>query len=175
MAAAEKKAFRRAGHRSKARHTRFTILDLFLIVILILAILGIGFRTTIAGFFAKAEPGVEVSVGFKAEGLTVEQVEKLKKEDVLFFDDEEFGRLSGFASEAQKTVIKHTDEKGNVSFETVEDSKHFVVRGTLLLQGHYSEEGLTVRDGLSLHVGKTFNIYTSSYSLIVTITEIPRK
>ncbi len=175
MAAAEKKAFRRAGHRIRARHTRFTILDFFIIVILILSILGIGFRTTIAGFFADAEPGVDVSVGFKAEGLTAEQVEKLKKEDVLFFDDGEFGSLADFASEAQKTVIKYTNEEGKISFETVEDPNHFVVRGTILLQGHYSEEGLTVREGLSLYVGKTFNIYTSSYSLIVTITEIPRK
>ena len=176
MAETEKRIWKKKPEReTKPRRTRFTVLDFFLVIVVLLAVLGIGFRSAIAELFVGAEPGEEVAVRFKVEKLTRDEAEGLRKNDALFLDGEEIGQLSDFAMESQKTVIKETDETGSILFVTVADPNLYTVRGTMILLGHYGEEGLTVGEGESLYVGKILNIYTSSYSLTVTITEIPRK
>lgn len=161
------------GSRVKKRH--FTVLDFGLIVILVLAVLGIGFRTVIADWIMKSAPTETVSVSFKAEGISAEQLSHMKTGHVLSHDGSELGKLSSFSFDKSKAVIEEKDADGKVIFTTVEDGESITVTGTLDVIGRYTDRGFVCQDDLNLYVGKILNIQTNSYSITVVITEIPRK
>lgn len=165
----------RRKKEKKLRKSRFTVLDFFILIVLVLCVVGIGFRSTIAELLTEAEPGQEVSIAVQIDNLTAEQVNGMRGNDTFYLDGEEFGRLAQFTHEAQKKVDVGIDEDGKAVFVEVTDPLLYTVKATITVMGHYSEEGLTLGGNISLLVGKTFKIDTSSYSVTVTITEIPRK
>lgn len=165
----------RRKNEKKERTTRFTVLDFFFLVILLLCILGIGFRSTIADFLTEAEPVQEVTISVRMDGLTAEQVNCMRTNDAFTLNGEAFGHLTSFFSEAQKKVEADIDENGEAVFVEVVDPNLFSVNGTITVKGYYAKEGLFVGENTGLCVGKTLKIDASSYSVTVTITEIPRK
>ncbi len=159
----------------RTKKKRFTVLDFGFVVILLLAIIGIGFRTVIADWIVKTAPQEMVTVSFKAENLSFEVASKLKENDVLLMDGAPFATLLSFTAEKSRINIEQKDENGVASFVEVEDPNSFTVVGVLAVNGHYTDEGFVCRDDMNLHVGKMLSISAPTYSITVKITEIPRK
>ena len=160
------------GNKGKRR---FTVLDFALVVVLLLSVLGIGFRTVIADWIVRSAPKETISVSFKAEGITKDQLAQLKENDAFSVNGEAFGVLLSFSSQKSTKVIEQKDENGNVSFVTAEDQNALDVLGEVEVSGHYTDSGFVCQDDMNLYVGKILNIHASSYSITVIITEIPRK
>lgn len=159
----------------KKSKKRFTVLDFFLVVIVVLCILGIGFRDVIADAITQAEPTEKVRISFFADGLTENELAKLGESQRFQMDGEDFGLLVDYSSEPSKVSVEKLDDEGNIYYETVTESGYYSVSGTLLVDIRYAEGGPVSAENVSLYVGKILNIYSSSLSITVTITEIPRK
>ncbi len=160
-------------NRVKKRH--FTALDFGLIVVLLLSILGIGFRTVIADWIMKSTPEETVTILFKAEGVTAEQLSRMQKDRVLTLNGKAFGKLQSFTSQNGKIVVEQKNEEGVVEFITVEDQNSYTVSGVIDISGRYTDQGFVCQENTNLYVGKILNINSNSYTITVLITEIPRK
>lgn len=159
----------------KAEHKRFSALDFGFIVLIVLIVLGVGFRTVIANWIVRSAPEEAVMVSFKAEGITKEQLEQIKVSDTYTLSEKPFATLKSFTFTPYETKIEQKNEKGEVSFVTAEDPNRFTVYGAVEVSGNYTESGFVCLDDVNLYVGKILNIEASSYSITVIITEIPRK
>ena len=153
----------------------FSALDFGLLVVIILVVLGVGFRVMIANWIVRSAPEETVKISFKAEGITPEQLAQMKTSDVFTCEDEAFAVLGTFRSEKAKKTVEKKESDGSVSFVLAEDSLHNTVYGTLEVKGYYTDSGFVCQDDLNLYVGKILNIDSLSYSITVIITEIPRK
>jgi len=160
---------------SRVKKKHFTALDFGLIVILLLAIVGIGFRTAIADWIMKSAPEETVNVIFKAEGVTAEQLAHMQKDRTLTLNGEAFGKLQSFTSQNGKTVVEQDNGDGTVEFVTVEDKNSYTVSGVMEVSGRYTDRGFVCQENTNLYVGKILNINSNSYTITVLITEIPRK
>ena len=138
----------------------FTALDFFFVVVLILCVLGIGFRGTIAEFFLAVEPTQEVKISFKtnADNLTENEVSEMKEGKEFFFDDKNRNSFG---------VVEQVEIKRELM--------GYSVSGTIVMNARYTDSGLVSKDNLSVRVGETFNICSGNYTVCVQITEIPRK
>ena len=159
----------------RVKKRRFTVLDFGLIVVILLSILGIGFRTLIADWILKSVYEESVTVRFKAESVTSEQLSHMSAGHALTFNGAAFGTLKSLTSQNATSVVENKNEDGTVSFVTVEDKNSFTVYGEIELTGRYTDKGLVCQENTNLYVGKILNIQSSSYSVTVIITEIPRK
>ena len=145
---------------AKNQKTRFTVLDFFFIIVILLCVLGIGFRGTIAEFFLKAEPTQNVEISFKtnSDSLTENEVNGIEMGKEFFFDDkthQTFGVVS--------------------QVELNPELMGFSATGKMTVHARYTDSGLVTKDNRSLRVGETFNICSGNYTVCVQITEIPRK
>lgn len=160
---------------SGVKKKHFTALDFGLIVILLLSIVGIGFRTAIAEWIMKSAPAETVTVVFKAEGVTAEQLTHMEKDRALKLNGVAFGNLKSFTSEKGKTVVEQKNGDGTSEFVTVEDQNSYTVSGVAEVSGRYTDRGFVCQENTNLYVGKILNINSNSYTITVLITEIPRK
>ena len=145
---------------TNTKKRKFTALDFFFVVVLLLCVVGIGFRGTIAEFFLRAEPTEKVRISFKtsADNLTLTEVSKFdsKKGTEFFFDDKKHDSFG---------VLEQVEKK--------EELMGYSVKGAIVMDARYS--GLVSKDNRSVRVGETFNICAGNYTVCVQITEIPRK
>ena len=143
---------------SKKSKTRFTSLDFFFVVVVLLCVVGIGFRGTIAEFFMKAEPTEKVEISFKAEGLRENEVVGITRGEEFFLDEHNEKRL-GVVNEIESFL----------------ELDRYTVKGSLTVDGRYTDTGLVTADNHPLYVNKILNIYSGTHAVTVQITEIPRK
>lgn len=154
---------------------RFTALDLAVIVVVLLCIVGIGFRSAIADLILTNVPKETITVTVKADNLTSDTLALLKAEDELYLANEKIGVLTSFSYQNATRVTEQKSADGAVSFVTVEDPAAYTVFAEVTLSGHYGDSGFVILDTENLYVGKILNISTSLYQITVIITEIPRK
>jgi len=159
----------------KYRGKRFTAIDFTVIIVVLLAIVGIGFRGMIADLIVRGTPDETVSVSVKIDNVTSEQLSLMKTGDSLYLDGVLLATLSEFSYKSGTRIIEQTDASGTVSFVEVEDPKSYTVFAEMQFTGNYTENGFVCLDHVNLYVGKILNITSSSYSITVIITEIPRK
>ena len=172
----EGKTPRKKSGVEKAKKVSFTVLDLLVFVVIVLCVLGIGFRNTIAELFVSAEPSQNVEIGFKTVAIEKGGGEQLTVGATLLLpDDETLGVVSSIVRETAKTAVSSVDGNGSLVWTEVDDSQHDILRGTVTVNARYGDSGLKTVDGYDLYVGKIINIHTASYTVTVTITEIPRK
>lgn len=160
---------------SRVQKKHFTALDFGLLVIVLLAIVGIGFRTAIADWIMQSAPDEKVSVTFKADGVTAEQLAHMETDRSLTLNEQIFGELQSFTSQNSKTVVEQKNEDGTVEFVSVEDQNRYTVYGVIDVSGRYTDNGFVCQENTNLYVGKILNIHSNSYTITVLITEIPRK
>ena len=151
---------RKKKKERQAQKRKFTALDFFFIVVLLLCVLGIGFRGTIAEFFLKAEPTQKVTISFKtnADNLTQNEIDEFKVGKQFFFDEKNRHSFG---------VVERIDVK--------EEHMAYSLSGTISMDARYTDSGLVSKDNRSIRVGETFNICSGNYTVCVQITEIPRK
>ena len=154
---------------------RFPALDFALIVIVLLCIVGIGFRGAIADLIIQSAPEETVVVRVKIDMLSQERLALMKEGDTLYLGTAVWGTLGAFSYENAKRVIEQTDENGNAVFATVEDTMHYTVTAEVAIRGNFSESGFVCLENENMYVGKILNISATSYAITVIITEIPRK
>lgn len=147
---------KKEAERMNAKKRKFTVLDFFFVVVLLLCVLGIGFRGTIAEFFLRAEPTEKVRVSFKtySDNLTENELLIIQKGKVFFFDDKSRS-IFGLVEEVE-----------------INDSS---VTGTIVMDARYTDSGLVSKDNRPVRVGETFNICEGNNKVCVQITEIPRE
>lgn len=161
------------AHHGKRRH--FTVLDLGIIIILVLSVLGIGFRSMIADWIMKSTPEEKVIISFQAEGVTAEQLSCMDRDRALSLSGQSFGILQSYESTVGKIVVEQKKSDGTVEFVTVDDPNSFTVTGTVEVDGRYTDGGFVCQENVNLYVGKVLKIDSASYTITVLITEIPRK
>lgn len=146
---------------NKNKDYRFTALDFFFIVVVLLCVVGIGFRGTIAEFFLKAEPTQTITIHFKTntDNLKEEEVAGIQEGTEFFFDGKNRHSFG---------VVTQVEKK-----EEHED--RYSARGTIAVKARYTDSGLVLKDNHSVRVGETFNIYSGNYTVCVQITKIPEK
>ncbi|MBR6769492.1 MAG: hypothetical protein IKM34_08415 [Clostridia bacterium] len=146
--------------KANTQKRKFTALDFFFVVVLLLCVLGIGFRGTIAEFFLRAEPTERVRISFKtdADNLNENEVLEIEKGKEFFFDDKKHHSFG---------VVEKVEVK--------EELKGYSAIGTIVMDARYTDSGLVSKDNRSVRVGETFNICAGNYTVCVQITEIPRK
>ncbi len=171
---AKKSTLSKSQKKGKIRKARLTALDFFIVIILLVCVLGVVFRASVASLLNNGVDTVDITVSFKAEGLTEAEALAVKKGDTFYLDGELLGNLTSVELENDTKLVEMTDDVGKTTFVSVNDPEKYVVKGTLTVTASESDRGYIV-GGKAVSVGKILNISSSSYSFAVTITEIPQK
>ena len=156
------------------RRARLNSVDVFVLVVLLLCVLGIGLRETIADVIIKDDPYTPVEISLYAEDLTPGELAQIKIGNEYTVDGIRLGEVLDMHSEYAKRVVESVDGDGNVILTEVVDREHYSSTILVKVDGRYTENGLFIHENFDLYVGKILKIDASSYSLTVTITEIPR-
>lgn len=158
----------------RAKKPKVTALDFMILLLIVLCVVGIIFRSVIANFFIRSVPTENIEISFMAENLTQDEVALVKEGDALYLDEEIFGEITGLSASSSKNVVLSSDDSGNPVFTEAVDPERYTINGSISVSGRYNGEGFASEDNVQLHVGKILNIYASSYNLTVIITEIPQ-
>lgn len=159
----------------RSKKLRFTVLDFFLLVVVLLCAVGIIFRAAIAEFFTGSAATDPITLSFKIEGLDKKAYDSFAREFPVALEGELLGQITSHSAETYVVTMESEDGNGHVVYVQGGDPEHVTVRGKLTVNGRYTENGIMVGEDCLLNVGKILKVSASTLSLTVIITEIPRK
>jgi len=163
-----------------ARSKSFTVLDAFLILLAVLAVVGVWQRKNLQEMFSSSEAFEPYAVSFEVSGLRSTTVETLGEGTVLY--DAESGNKIGVlpsavAASAAKAYLERVDESGKV--QTVkavypQDAHDYRldVSGVLRCEGLMSDNGFLLGGNTYLTVGQEIAVMTEHADLTIRITAI---
>jgi hypothetical protein len=153
----------------KIKGTRFNIIDLVIVIVVIACIVGTVFRSAILEKLSFAASRDEIRISFCAENLTEEQCGAIKKGEKLYFGKELFGEILSLTSSSQ-TVLAYDEEIG--SFKSAVDDKLFVLTGELTVKGKNTDHGFFFGSSTHIGVGKMLNLEGEKCDISILITKI---
>ena len=112
--------------------TRFNMIDLIIVLIIIACIIGTVFRGTILDRLSFSSSADRVKVSFTAENLTYEDVSALRISDTLYLSEKSFGTLTSMSYVKQTVVVPSQDR---LSFTEALDPTHYTLTGEIEISG----------------------------------------
>ena len=149
--------------------TRFNMIDLLIVLIIIACIIGTVFRGAILDRLSFSSSADSVMVSFTAENLTKEDISTLKVGDKLSLSDKSFGVLRSVAYEKQTVVIPSDDR---LSFIEALDPEHYTMTGEIEINGKNTDKGFFFDSDIHIGVGKMLNLESSKCAISIVITKI---
>ena len=154
----------------KEKKTRFNLVDLIIIAVVIACIIATVFRGAIIDKLRFATSADTVEISFCAENLTEQDLVFIAVGDELSLDRESFGTVKDYkVKERQSVVVPSQDGTG---FEIATDSSRYTVTGTLEIKGQNTDEGFFFGKDTHIGVGKVLNLEGKNYNISIVITKI---
>ena len=149
--------------------TRFNMIDIIIVLIIIACIIGTVFRGAILDRLSFSSSADSVKVSFTAENLTKEDITALKVGDEFSLSDKSFGVLKSVSDEKQTIVIPSEDK---LSFTTALDPEHYTLNGEIEISGKNTDKGFFFDSDIHIGVGKVLNLESSNCAISIVITKI---
>ncbi len=164
----------------KERKTRFNLIDLVIVIVVIACVIGTVFRAAILEKLSFASNNDTVVITFCAENLTAEELAFINRGDEFSLDGETFGIMGDYKSPNQDVIVLKTEHKleennrikTEVRFDTATDSNLFRLEGTMEIKGHNTESGFFFGSDTHIAVGKVLNLDGEKCSISIVITKI---
>ncbi len=149
--------------------TRFNMIDLIIVLIIIACIIGTVFRGTILDRLSFSSSADRVKVSFTAENLTYEDVSALRVSDTLYLSEKSFGTLTSMSYVKQTVVVPSQDR---LSFTEALDPTHYTLTGEIEISGKNTDKGFFFDSDIHIGVGKVLNLKSSNCAISIVITKI---
>ena len=149
--------------------TRFNMIDLIIVMIIIACILATVFRGTILDKLSFSSSVDRVRVSFVADNLTYDDVSALSVNDNLFLSEKSFGKLTSVSHVNQTTVVP---SQNGLSFTEAVDPTHYTVNGEIEISGKNTDKGFFFDSDVHIGVGKVLNLESSNCAISIVITKI---
>ena len=149
--------------------TRFNMIDLIIVLIIIACIIGTVFRGTILDRLSFSSSADRVKVSFTAENLTYEDVSALRVSDTLYLSEKSFGTLTSMSYVKQTVVVPSQDR---LSFTEALDPTHYTLTGEIEISGKNTDKGFFFDSDIHIGVGKVLNLESSNCAISIVITKI---
>ena len=95
---------------------RFNLVDFFIIISVLLAVLMIVFRGTVADFVGNVVYTDEATVSFTVKGVSKGDLEMIKKDDTVYYDEKTLGKIVQSDGLIQMLVEVSDDLKEHIFF-----------------------------------------------------------
>lgn len=167
----------RGGGKSTVR--RGNVLDLFILLLLVASIIGIGYRYYTKTHPARADMLTDAEISFEIKSAVFTLPSYVKAGDVLYFEDGTvFGTVMDNSTEEENTAlyvtpatVLTTDENGNYIRITYPDSSRVDCMGKLRCTGVFEEDGAFLLDGTRYITGGTaLTVHTETASFVLNVT-----
>jgi len=89
--------------------TRFNMIDIIIIMVIIACIIGTVFRSAILDRLNFASSRDSARISFCAENLTAEELAAIKAGDIFTLSEKDFGVLKSLSSTTQTVIVKSED------------------------------------------------------------------
>ena len=166
----------------KKNSPRFNVLDALIIILVILVVVGIYFRYNIIDILNSAKNNEAYAISYTVKNIRYTTNNYVHVGDKLYFADsgDSFGALLNCEPNNQEPWNKSpasqhfTISSGDVveAFYPNDESR-IDVKGRLLCEGHYSEDGGFLLDGNTyIAPGQTINVRTELVSFVINVTAI---
>ena len=149
--------------------TRFNMIDLIIVLIIIACIIGTVFRGTILDRLSFSSSADSVKVSFTAENLTYEDISVLNTNDTLYLSEKSFGTLTSMSYVKQTIVVPSQDQ---LSFTEALDPTHYTLTGEIEVSGKNTDKGFFFDSDIHIGVGKVLNLESSKCAISIVITKI---
>ncbi len=171
----------------KEKKTRFNLIDLIIIIVVIACIITTVFRAAILEKLSFASNNDTVLISFCAENLTADELAFINIGDEFRLDGETFGVMMGYDAPNQDVVILKTQTlkdgesddtadsgafKTEVKFETATEADLYRLEGTMEVKGKNTENGFFFGSDTHIGVGKVLNLDGEKCNISIVITKI---
>lgn len=150
---------------------RFNLVDFFIIISVLLAVLMIVFRGTVADFVGNVVYTDEATVSFTVKGVSKGDLEMIKKDDTVYYDEKTLGKVLS-VEYVNSTVNVIDDSSGTPVYKQAVDYESYDLKITVSTVGAFFEDGFYFDGQIYLGVGKNLELYTDNYSCFAIITAI---
>lgn len=162
---------------------RGNVLDVVILLLLLAAIVSIGYRYYLANEAADADELDDYEITFRAENVLPGVVDALRAGDVIYLSDGEAMGTLGLAdgaqgnapvvTEAAETLVR--DAQGNYVSVTLPDASYLDVQGIVKCQGVKDENGTLLLGGdRSVTPGQKLTVHTEKATLVLTVMSIAK-
>lgn len=166
---------------------RFNILDAVILLLIILCVVGLGFRYTITESLGLGDELQSYRIRFELNEARHTLPSQLSKGDSLYTADGTFvGTLMGVAEYSNENILTagnqtllvspaeiYVNDSGNIVSVSYPEGSLIDADGAFSCSGGYSDDGYFLLGGEKyLAVGQTLTLYTDTVKLTLTVTEI---
>ena len=164
-----------SAKRKRVTGRRFNVIDLFLILLVILCILGVYFRSQISEWIGVEKNLEEYSIGFKVSEVRYTSSKYLQSGSAVYFDGGNvmIGTVDGNCTVLPAEVYIDGPEGIPVKVNYPKDT-YVDISGRIKCQGIQKENGFYLDGTYSLAPGSTVNVRTEMLNFSMTITEISK-
>ncbi len=149
--------------------TRFNVIDLIIVLIIIACIIGTVFRGAILDRLSFSSSADSVKVSFSAENLTYDDISALKVNDTFYLLEKNFGTLTSM-SYVKQTIVTPSNDR--LSFTETIDPEHYTLTGEIEISGKNTDKGFFFDSDIHIGVGKVLNLESSNCAISIVITKI---
>lgn len=163
------------------RNSRFNIIDVFIIVLIVAIILGVYFRFNVVEYFDNMGDEKEYVISFSVKDIRATTPEFIKVGDSFYLEDGElFGKLLSESAESVAALnitpaLKHfTDSDGKiVSAYYPNNQTRIDAKGRISCYGYYNDQSGFCLEGTNYFApGQTVSLHSELVSLNITIISI---
>lgn len=159
-----------ATNTVKEKKTRFNLIDLVIIIVVIACIIGTVFRAAIIEKLSFVANNDTAYVTFYAENLTAEDVASISVGDEFSLNGKSFGVIEKSPeSNSQSVVVPSQDGSG---FYCANDDKLYTVKGEMKIRGDSTENGFFFGSDTHIGVGKVLSLEGKKCNISIVITKI---
>ena len=152
---------------------KFNIIDVIIIVLVILCIVGIYFRSRITEWVGIDKQLVEYRLSFKVSEIKYTSSEYLSTGEKIYLDnpDLELGTIDGNCTVLPAEVYLEKNDGTLIRVDYPKDS--FVdISGSLKCMGTEREDGFYLAGSISISPGMKLKVHTEMLDFTITITDI---
>ncbi len=162
------------NHKENQSHKgRFNALDAFIILLVILCVVGIYFRSNIASWINGDKELSEYQVSFKVTCIKSTSGKYLTPGGVVYMSNGlTFGTLKECASLPAKAII--TDNEGNLKEVSYPKDTYIDLSGVITVKGVEKDDGFYLGGTYLLTAGANVSVYTDAMDFTLTVSEISR-
>ena len=160
--------------RDRSKAIRFTALDLLIVALVIVCVVGVFFRGRISDLIVSVGASDKIEVGFTVRNVDDSLAEMIVEDDSFYISGKYFASVEAL-NVTKAYEISSEDGDNDGILDKLPSMNKSNVEGTLIVSGHYTENGFLTDSNEYLTVGKMLEINAPGYTLNVIITEIPRK
>ena len=172
---------KQAKIKENRQSPRFGVLDIVIILLVLVSLVGIYFRSNIVEFISSARNLESYSVGYSIENIRLTTTDCMNDGDILYFSDDgsELGVLknssdnTGLFSLRAPTTQSFTKSNGETVKLSYPNESRVDVKGRFACEGRYSDDGSFLVNGTKhISKGQLISVRTETVTFTLKIHEI---